>query len=136
MDFAESGSTQPSKGTILCRCQGRVSDAAADGLPPELAADVTRVDSLCGSTGLAQLARFSANTDAPLSIGCHREAPRLEAAAAEGTPLRFFPAREYATGGTAASPRLAALIAMARLPDPPPVESVAYSSHGRLAILG
>jgi ferredoxin len=136
LDFAESGSAQPAKGTILCRCQGRVSDAAADSLPPALAADVTRVDNLCGSTGLAQLARVTAATDSPLAIGCRREAPRLEAAAADSTPLRFFPAREYVTGGSAASPRLAALIAMARLPDPPPVESVPYSSHGRLAILG
>src|SRR5574337_1287896 len=51
-------------------------------------------------------------------------------------PLRFFPAREYGAGGQGALPRLAALTALARMPEPPPVDLVAYTSAGRLAIVG
>ncbi|MCB1960751.1 MAG: 4Fe-4S dicluster domain-containing protein, partial [Rhodocyclaceae bacterium] len=113
--------------TLVCRCQGRIADAAA-ALAVASVEDgsVAVVDRLCrggDSHGAAQ-------------IGCHREAPLLGAQADEDVPLRFFPAREYAAGGAAAAPRLAALIAMAQLPAPPPVDAVSYVSRGRVAILG
>ena len=55
------------------------------------------------------------------------------------SPIRFVNIRE--TGGwsrdaTQATPKLAALLAAARLPDPPPVPTVTYQSHGRLLIIG
>ncbi|WP_010105852.1 4Fe-4S binding protein [Verminephrobacter aporrectodeae] len=54
-------------------------------------------------------------------------------------PIRFVNIRE--TGGWSrdaaqASPKIAALLAAARLPDPPPVPTVSYQSTGRLLIIG
>jgi len=55
------------------------------------------------------------------------------------SPIRFVNIRE--TGGWSreaahASPKLAALLAAARLPEPEPVPTVTYKSEGRLLILG
>lgn len=91
------------------------------------------VDNLCRIDTAAQL---GGDVNRPLTIGCSRESPLISRQAPQDRALRFFPAREYAAGGTSAAPRLAALIAMAQLPDPPPVQSVPYESSGRLAILG
>ncbi len=54
-------------------------------------------------------------------------------------PIRFVNLRE--TGGwsreaKAATPKMAALLAMARLPEPEPVPTVSYQSQGRLLVLG
>lgn len=55
------------------------------------------------------------------------------------SPIRFVNIRE--TGGwsrdaSGASPKIAALLAAARLPEPPPVATVTYKSAGRLLIIG
>ncbi|MFY8102662.1 MAG: 4Fe-4S binding protein [Ramlibacter sp.] len=67
-----------------------------------------------------------------------------QAAAAEGqplpwTPIRFVNIRE--TGGwsrdaASAMPKLAALLASARLPEPEPVATVTYTSQGRVLVIG
>ena len=54
-------------------------------------------------------------------------------------PIRFVNIRE--TGGwgreaSQATPKMAALLAAARLPDPEPVPTVTYNSEGRLLIIG
>lgn len=54
-------------------------------------------------------------------------------------PIRFVNLRE--TGGwsreaKAATPKMAALLAMARLPEPDPVPTVSYQSQGRLLVMG
>ncbi len=59
--------------------------------------------------------------------------------AAAGVPVRFVNIRE--TGGWSkdaakAMPKMAALLAAARLPDPEPVPTVTYKSAGRLLIIG
>ena len=113
--------------TLLCRCQGRVAPAEAVA---ELIPGVAVVDCLCRSTDARAAVGGAAH------IGCSRESPLLAAKLDSPEPLTFFPAREYAAGGQAAAPRLEALVALARLPEPPPVDAVAYSSAGRLAILG
>jgi ferredoxin len=63
------------------------------------------------------------------------------AAQTEGatSPIRFVNIRE--TGGWSrdaknASPKIAALLALARLPEPDPVPTVSYASQGRLLIVG
>ncbi|WP_225612657.1 4Fe-4S dicluster domain-containing protein [Variovorax sp. VRV01] len=55
------------------------------------------------------------------------------------SPIRFVNIRE--TGGwsrdaKSASPKIAALLAVARLPEPDPVATVSYASQGRLLIVG
>ncbi|MCB2069210.1 MAG: 4Fe-4S binding protein [Ottowia sp.] len=114
--------------TLLCRCQGRIADGAIEAID---LSGVALVDGLCRGTAGAALSGGKGT----LSVGCSRESPILSSQAPQERALRFFPAREYGAG-SAAAPRLAALIAMARLPEPAPVESVPYESHGRLAILG
>ncbi len=54
-------------------------------------------------------------------------------------PIRFVNIRE--TGGwskdaKAATPKIAALIALAQMPDPEPVSTVSYKSQGRLLVIG
>ena len=124
----ESSHRQPGRADVtVCRCQGRVADAAIEAVG-DVDPGVNVVDLLCRG-----------RADAPDgAVGCLREAPLLSERAepAEAQALRFFPAREYAAGGAAAAPRLAALVAMARLPDPPPVDAVSFDSAGRVAILG
>lgn len=58
---------------------------------------------------------------------------------AQAVPIRFVNIRE--TGGWSkdaakAMPKMAALLAAARLPDPEPVPTVSYKSAGRLLIIG
>lgn len=58
---------------------------------------------------------------------------------AQAVPIRFVNIRE--TGGwskdaSKAMPKMAALLAAARLPDPEPVPTVTYKSAGRLLIIG
>jgi ferredoxin len=58
---------------------------------------------------------------------------------AQAVPIRFVNIRE--TGGWSkdaakAMPKMAALLAAARLPDPEPVPTVTYKSSGRLLIIG
>ncbi len=58
---------------------------------------------------------------------------------AKSVPIRFVNIRE--TGGWSkdaakASPKIAALLALAHLPEPEPVSTVTYTSQGRLLIIG
>ena len=112
-------------GVTLCRCQGRIHDAAVASVTSTLDG-VQVTDQLCRSG--------TPGTEG--AIGCTREAPVLAQRAGEGAAIRFFPAREFAAGGSGATPRLAALVAMAQLPEPPPVDAVSYQSAGRVAIIG
>ena len=75
-------------------------------------------------------------------VGCTQEEPLFrELAGMRGTvaPLRFVNLRE--TGGWSgearhATPKMAALLAAARLPEPEPVPEVEYSSEGRVLLIG
>ncbi|HEX5783785.1 MAG TPA: 4Fe-4S ferredoxin, partial [Burkholderiaceae bacterium] len=54
-------------------------------------------------------------------------------------PIRFVNLRETAgwgRQGRAATPKMAALLAAARLPDPEPVPTVTFASQGRLLVIG
>lgn len=55
------------------------------------------------------------------------------------SPIRFVNIREtagWSRDAAAAGPKIAAILAAARLPDPPPVPTVTYKSAGRLLIIG
>jgi ferredoxin len=77
-------------------------------------------------------------------VACTQEAGLFGEIAAQtpgaaGVPIRFVNIRE--TGGWSkdaakASPKIAALLAAAHLPDPEPVPTVTYKSAGRLLIIG
>jgi len=76
-------------------------------------------------------------------VACTQE-KRLFSELAEQTegavsPIRFVNIREtagWSSEAANASPKLAALLAAARLPEPEPVPTVTYKSEGRLLILG
>lgn len=76
-------------------------------------------------------------------VACTQE-KRLFAELAEQTegaiaPIRFVNLREsagWSAEGQQAMPKMAALLAAARMPDPEPVPTVSFKSQGRLLILG
>src|SRR3989442_7373735 len=75
-------------------------------------------------------------------VACTQEAPlfsEIAEAANATTDLRFVNIREHAgwsQEGANATPKIAALLALAELPEPEPVASVSYKSGGELLIVG
>src|SRR6266852_6079228 len=75
-------------------------------------------------------------------VACTQEAPlfsELAQAANATTDLKFVNIREHAgwsQEGASATPKIAALLALAELPEPEPVASVSYKSGGELLIVG
>ncbi len=84
----------------------------------------------------------SALGDDTCLVACTQEAPlfaELAGAAKTATEVKFLNIREtagWSTEGAAATPKMAALIAMASLPDPEPVPTVTYKSSGQVLIIG
>ena len=77
-----------------------------------------------------------------LLVGCTQEAPlfgELAEAAGSKAELRFVNIREMAgwsAEGRQATPKIAALLAAAALPEPEPVPNVEYKSGGQVLIIG
>ena len=75
-------------------------------------------------------------------VACTQEAPlfsELAEAAGAKTALQFVNIREHAgwsQEGAKATPKIAALLALADLPEPEPVPGVSYKSGGELLIVG
>src|SRR3989449_2062187 len=75
-------------------------------------------------------------------VACTQEAPlfsEVAEAANATTDLKFVNIREHAgwsQEGASATPKIAALLALAELPEPEPVASVSYKSGGELLIVG
>jgi len=75
-------------------------------------------------------------------VACTQEAPlfsELAEGAGAKTELRFINIREHAgwsKEGAKATPKIAALLALAQLPEPEPVAGVSYESGGQLLIVG
>src|SRR5712671_2246870 len=124
----------------LCSCNKTIAlDAAA--LAAALKSGPTPVihTELCRK----EAAKFQASLgDAELLVGCTQEAPlfnELAQAADSQAEIRFVNLRELAgwsAQGGQATPKIAALLAAAALPDPEPVPSVEYKSGGELLIIG
>jgi ferredoxin len=130
--------TMPLDAAALSRALALTPGASADGLQ-------TSHTLLCRrEAGAFQQA---ARSGEPLLVGCTQES-RLFLELSQQTagapnlterPIRFVNLRE--TGGwsrdaRAATPKLAALIAAAQLPDPAPVTTVSYRSGGRCLVIG
>ena len=121
----------------LCSCNGTMPlDAAALARALELAAAPTVRTMLCQR----ELAAFADGAHGDVVVACTQEARLFGDVAEEGgrtQTIRFVNIRE--TGGwsaeaTAATPKIAALLALAALPEPEPVPQVAYRSEGQLLI--
>ncbi|MDX3906535.1 MAG: 4Fe-4S binding protein [Pigmentiphaga sp.] len=126
--------------TLICDCN-KTMPLEADALGTALDEQLVLHSTLCRhEAGAFQQA---VTGTAPVVVACTQE-KRLFAEIGEQTegavaPVRFVNIRE--TGGwsrdaASAMPKLAALLAAARLPEPDPVPTVTYRSAGRLLIVG
>ena len=134
--------TLPLDRQALLRALGQTPGASTDGL-----ADAHSL--LCRREAPAfQRAAISTGAQAePLLIGCTQESrlflelnTQTEGAAPTSVrPIHFVNLREtggWSRDGAVATPKLAALIAAAQLPDVDPVGTVAYRSAGRCLVIG
>ncbi len=126
------------KTLFLCSCNGtQPIDAAALARALALPAEPQVRSMLCHK----ELKGFADAPGGDLLVACTQEARLFEEVAAEGgraQTIRFVNVRE--SGGwshaPAATPKIAALLAAAALPEAEPVPGVSYESHGQLLIAG
>ena len=123
----------------VCSCNGTMPlDAAALARALDLAGPLPLHTELCQK----ELARFADRAEGDLLVACTQEA-RVFGDVAEDSgktqTIRFVNIREtagWSAEARAATPKIAALLAMAALPEPQPVPRVAFKSEGRLLIVG
>ena len=125
----------------LCSCNRTMpfdSDAFAKAAASAGVASVQTFDAMCQY----ELARFGDAVDGDTLVACTQEARLLGEAASDSakvSTMRFFNIREKAGWSKEASfatPKIAALIAQAMLPDPAPTTQVSYKSAGQTLIIG
>ena len=126
----------------LCSCNGTMPiDAYAVARALELTRTLPLHTELCQK----QLAAFSDHVQGDVLVACTQEA-RLFGEVADDADhsgkvqsIRFVNIREtagWSTQARAATPKIAALLALAGLPEPEPTPRVAFKSEGRLLIAG
>jgi ferredoxin len=127
------------KTLFVCNCNRTMP---LDGPALARALDLPQVPEVHTLLCQRELARFSEGAAGDVLVACTQEQRLLGDVAEEGgraREIRFVNIRE--TGGwssqaPAATPKIAALLAMAALPDPDPVPSVSYRSEGQILIAG
>jgi len=113
-------------------------DAFAAAAQAAGAAGVQRYDAMCQH----ELERFGDSLDGDAVVACTQESRLLGEVAADApkvSTIRFFNIREtagWSQEAAFATPKLAALIAQAMLPDPEPTTQVSYRSGGNTLIIG
>jgi len=124
---------------FLCSCNGtQPLDAAAIGRALDLPAVPKVRTMLCQK----ELPVFAEGARGDVLVACTQEARLFEEVAQEGArtqTIRFVNLREsggWSPEARAATPKIAALIAAASLPEPAPVAQVGYASRGQLLIAG
>jgi ferredoxin len=124
----------------LCSCNRTMAlDAKALGAALQLRASVTIHTELCRKE-VAALDPALAGGEC--IVACTQEArlfAELNEQAGGKADLRFVNIREaagWSAEGARATPKIAALLALADLPDPEPVPSVSYQSSGHLLVIG
>ena len=127
------------KALHLCSCNGTMPlDAEALSRALELAGPLPVHRALCQK----ELAALGERRDAESVVACTQEAELFRHVAEDAGaahPLRFVNIREaagWSAEAPAATPKIAALVAAAALPDPEPVPRVTYQSEGQLLIVG
>jgi ferredoxin len=124
----------------LCSCNGTIAlDARRLGEALKTSAPIRIHSELCRR----QAHEFqSALGEGGLVVGCTQEAAlfsEIAHAAESSAKLSYVNIREaagWSAEGAAATPKIAALVAAAALPDPEPVPVVKYESKGRLLVVG
>ncbi|HEX6265479.1 MAG TPA: 4Fe-4S binding protein, partial [Burkholderiales bacterium] len=124
----------------LCSCNKTIPlDAKALGAALKSGAAIPVHTELCRK----EAASFQgALGDSEVLVACTQEAPlfsEIAAAAESKAELRFVNIREaagWSAEGRQATPKIAALLAAAALPEPAPVPSVEYKSGGQILVIG
>src|SRR5213593_3648795 len=123
----------------LCNCNGTMPlDAEALAKILELAGPLPMHTQLCQK----ELAAFAERSEGDTLVACTQEQARFGEVAAEAGKtqrLAFVNIREaagWSAEARAATPKIAALLAAAALPEPDPVPRVTFQSEGRLLIVG
>ncbi|MFO1415645.1 MAG: 4Fe-4S binding protein [Burkholderiales bacterium] len=127
------------KTLFVCNCNRTMP---LDGPALGRALDLPRAPEVHTMLCQRELGRFSEGASGDVVVACTQEQRLLGDVAEEAgraREIRFVNIRE--TGGwsseaRAATPKIAALLAMAALPDPDPVPSVGFRSQGQLLIVG
>src|SRR3954464_4637027 len=126
---------------FVCDCNRTMKlDGKRIGAALDMDAAPTVHSELCGR----QLAAFedAVRSGEELLVACTQESPLFLAVHADVqgvAPIRFTNIREMAgwsAEGSEATPKMAALLAVADLPAPEPVPVVSYVSEGELLIVG
>jgi len=127
------------KRLFLCSCNGTApfdAGALADALALESGPPVYTM--LCQK----ELSGFAEHVAGDVIVACTQEASLFADIAGESArtqTIRFVNLREaggWSPEARGATPKLAALLAQAALPDPDPVPSVSYRSEGQTLIVG
>ena len=123
----------------LCTCNGTMPlDAEALATALALSGTPALSTMLCQK----ELAAFAGRSDGDVLVACTQEAKLFEGAAADAgraQTIRFVNIREnggWSAQAKSATPKIAALLAMAALPEADPVPRVNYRSEGQLLIVG
>jgi len=122
----------------VCSCNKTVAlDAKALAKALQTSEPITVHEQLCRrDAGAFQAALGSADD---LVVACTQEASLFTELAESRKPIRFVNVREQAgwgTQGTETTPKIAALLAMAAMPEPEPVPVVEFKSAGQVLIVG
>ena len=126
------------KKLFLCNCNATLP-LDAEGLARAL--ELATSPKIHGQLCQKELASLVA-ADGDCLVACTQEAQRFEEAAGEaGKPqtINFVNIREaagWSAEARAATPKIAALLAAAALPEPEPVPRVTFESQGNLLIVG
>ena len=133
--------------TLVCDCNRTLAldaPALARALGADAAPDAVH-STLCRRE--ASAFQRAAKSGEDLLVACTQESRLFVALAAETEgaprieerPIRFVDIREsagWSKDAAGATPKIAALIAAARMPEPEPVPAVTYRSAGRVLVIG
>jgi ferredoxin len=127
------------KHLVLCNCNRTMPlDGRALGHALELPITPVVHTLMCQR----ELAGFAADVQGDALVACTQEQRLLREVTEEhgrAQTIRFVNIREtagWSAESSGATPKIAALLAMAAMPDPDPVPSVSYTSGGQLLIIG
>ena len=140
--ICDCNQTLPLDRPALVKALGQTPGASTDGL-----ADAHSLLCRREAAAFQRAAIGTGHSAEPLLIGCTQESRLFldlnhqteGAAPTDVRPIHFVNLREtggWSRDGAQATPKLAALIAAAQLPDPEPVGTVAYRSAGRCLVIG
>ena len=131
--------TLESKTLHVCNCNRTMPlDASALGAALKARAPIVVHEQMCQR----ELGRFAQELGGDAIVACTQESRVLGDAAEDGgrtSTIRFVNIREsagWSEEAAFATPKIAALLAAAALPEPDPVPRVTYRSDGRLLIVG